>query len=103
MGAGPANGHWSDADWLFCRDAKWRPVEAGTFPLVDGLPAGMGSLRPGIRSLAELARLDNESLRTAKSYRVGALRGYGNAINVQAAQVFIGCVMESTIIERANR
>lgn len=33
------------ADWLFCRDGKWRPVEPGTFPLVDETPGRMGRLR----------------------------------------------------------
>ncbi|TMS58499.1 DNA cytosine methyltransferase [Imbroritus primus] len=63
--AGPVNGFWRDADWLFCRDGKWRPVEPGTFPLVDGAPA-----------------------------RVGRLRAYGNAINAEAARIFVECVME---------
>lgn len=58
--AGPTNGFWADADWLGCRDGKFRPVEPGTFPLVDGA-----------------------------ANRVGRLRGYGNAINAQAAKVFI--------------
>ncbi|AYN94388.1 DNA cytosine methyltransferase [Pseudomonas sp. LTJR-52] len=62
----PVNGFWRDADWLRCRDGKWRPVESGTFPLANGSPA-----------------------------RVGRLRAYGNAINAQAAQVFIEAVMES--------
>lgn len=35
---GPTNGHWRAADWLKCRDGKWRPVEPGTFPLADGIP-----------------------------------------------------------------
>ncbi|STD21636.1 DNA (cytosine-5-)-methyltransferase [Enterobacter asburiae] len=26
------NGCWDDADWLLCRDGRWRPVESGTFP-----------------------------------------------------------------------
>ncbi|WP_447779418.1 DNA cytosine methyltransferase [Variovorax boronicumulans] len=62
----PVNGLWRDADWLFCRDGKWRPVEPGTFPLAHGSPA-----------------------------RVGRLRGYGNAINAEAAKAFIEAVMEA--------
>ena len=63
----PTNGHWRDADWLLCRDRKWRSVEPGTFPLVNGA-----------------------------SSRVGRLRAYGNAINAQAAEKFIECFIEST-------
>ena len=63
--AGPINGHWRDADWLYCRDGKWRPVEPGTFPLAHGAPA-----------------------------RVGRLRAYGNAIVPQVAQTFIEAFME---------
>ena len=57
---------WRDADWLYCRDGKWRPVEPGTFPLAHGAAA-----------------------------RVGRLRGYGNAIAAPAAQAFIESVMDS--------
>lgn len=58
--ADPHNGFWSDVDWLGCRDGKFRPVEPGTFPLANGIPA-----------------------------RVGRLRGYGNAIVPQVAAEFI--------------
>jgi DNA (cytosine-5)-methyltransferase 1 len=51
---------WGTADWIYCRDEKWRCVEPGTFPLVDGLPE-----------------------------RVAHLRGYGNAIVPQVAATFI--------------
>ena len=57
---GPTNSLWGAADWLACRDGKWRPVEPGTFPLVNGTPA-----------------------------RVGRLRGFGNAINAEVARIFI--------------
>ena len=57
-------GFWSGADWLGCRDGKFRPVEPGTFPLADGIPA-----------------------------RVGRLRGYGNAIVPQVAAEFIKAFM----------
>lgn len=88
-GTGPTNGHWADADWLHCRDGKWRPVEPGTFPLAHGLPVSMGKLSPELRAVAEMAELDGESLKRAKQYRIGGLRGYGNAINVMAAEAFI--------------
>nr|WP_314493217.1 DNA cytosine methyltransferase [uncultured Pseudomonas sp.] len=64
--AGPVNGLWADADWLFCRDGKWRPVEPGTFPLAHGA-AG----------------------------RVGRLRAYGNAVNAEAAAQFIAAYLET--------
>jgi len=64
-GPGPVNGLWRDADWLLCRDGKWRPVEPGTFPLAHGAPG-----------------------------RVGRLRGYGNALNAVQAKAFIKAFME---------
>jgi DNA (cytosine-5)-methyltransferase 1 len=70
MGCGqpsPPDPHWGAADWLFCRDGKWRPVEPRTFPLAHGIPG-----------------------------RVGLLRGYGNAIVPPLAAVFIEAFLEST-------
>jgi DNA (cytosine-5)-methyltransferase 1 len=61
---GPADGFWRDADWIGCTDGKWRPVEPGSFPLVNGAVN-----------------------------RVGRLRGYGNAIVAPQAQAFIEAVM----------
>ena len=63
--ASPTNSHWRDADWLFCRDGKWRAVEPGTSPLATGVAA-----------------------------RVVRLRGYGNSIVAPVAQAFIETVME---------
>lgn len=60
------HGFWSDADWLGCRDGKFRPVKSGTFPLANGVPE-----------------------------RVGRLRGYGNAIVPQVAAEFVKAFMES--------
>jgi len=53
------------ADWLYCRDDKWRPVEPGTFPLVD-----------------------------AAASRVGRLRAYGNGLDAETATQFVGAVMD---------
>lgn len=61
---GPVNGFWRDADWLCGRDGKWRPVRPGSFPLANGVPS-----------------------------RVGRLRAYGNAINIEAATAFIKAYM----------
>lgn len=60
----PTNGFWRDADWLFCRDGKWRPVEPGTFPLAHGATA-----------------------------RVGRLRAFGNCVVPQAAEEFVKAFM----------
>lgn len=65
-GASPVNGYWRDADWLFCRDGKWRPVKPGLKPLVNGTPG-----------------------------RVGQLRAYGNAIVAPVAEAFIRAYMEA--------
>lgn len=59
-GASVLGGFWSSADWLWCRDDKWRPVECGAFPLAHGAPA-----------------------------RVGRLRGYGNALCAPQAEAFV--------------
>lgn len=64
--AGPVGGFWRDADWLLCRDQKWRAVEPRAFPLADGL-----------------------------SGRVGPLRAYGNAIVPQVAAVFVEAFTDS--------
>jgi DNA (cytosine-5)-methyltransferase 1 len=63
---GPVNGLWEGSEWISCRDNKWRPAQPGLKPLVDGSPS-----------------------------RVGRLRAYGNAINAEAARIFIECVMET--------
>ena len=78
----PTNGFWRDADWLFCRDAKWRPVEPFTFPLVDG-----SAFRVGSGSAFE-----------GKSRR-GMLKGYGNAIDAEATIDFIEATLEPDTIE----
>lgn len=65
MRPGPTNGLWADADWIFCRDGKWRSVEPSTFPLAHGAAS-----------------------------RVGRLRAYGNAINAEAAKEFIAACMQ---------
>jgi DNA (cytosine-5)-methyltransferase 1 len=67
---GPTSGFWGEADWIYCRDQKYRPVEPGTFPLAHGSPA-----------------------------RVGRLRGYGNAIVPQVAEAFVKSYMDSKITE----
>jgi DNA (cytosine-5)-methyltransferase 1 len=56
---------WADAEWISCRDGKWRPVEPGTFPLAHGIPN-----------------------------RVGRLRAYGNAIKPQVAAEVIRAYLD---------
>lgn len=62
---GAADGGGGAVDWLFCRDGRVRPVEAGTFPLASEAPA-----------------------------RVGRLRGYGNALDAEVATQFIAAYLD---------
>lgn len=91
---GPTNGLWRAADWLHCRDDKWRPVEPGSFPLAHGLPRSMGALGPELSELARVAGLSRQSLAAAKRFRVRQLRGYGNAINPWQAAEFVRAAMD---------
>jgi len=84
--AGPVNGAWADADWILCRDDRWRPVEPGTFPLAHGDTSRVGRLRADWSSPAGK---DN------KGWRVGRLRAYGNAINAEAAKSFIEAYLDA--------
>ena len=84
---GPVNGFWSDADWLFCRDGKWRPVKPGLEPLVNGAAARM------VRGGSDGPPIDADKTSEA---RVMRLRGYGNAINSVAAETFIRSFLESS-------
>ncbi|NSZ63411.1 DNA cytosine methyltransferase [Agrobacterium tumefaciens] len=68
--ASPTNGFWRNADWLFCRDGKWRPVEPGTFPLAHGAAS-----------------------------RVGRLRAYGNAVDAEATREFIEATLEHETLD----
>lgn len=58
---------WADADWIWCRDGKWRPTQPGLQPLAHGI-----------------------------ANRVGRLRAYGNAIVAPLAQAFIESYLETT-------
>lgn len=76
-----AHGGWDDADWLLCRDGKWRPVESSLQRMADGLPGGVvrsGTVVPACYPLAQ-----------KQERRVMRLRGYGNAIVPQVAAAFI--------------
>jgi DNA (cytosine-5)-methyltransferase 1 len=69
----PTRGFWRDADWLVCRDGKARPVEPGTFTLVDGYTRRMDGVR---------------------APRAAQIHGYGNALCAPLATEFIRAVME---------
>ena len=63
---GLTNGFWANAEWIYCRDGKYRPIEPESSPLATGV-----------------------------TNRVGKLRGYGNALTAQVAKGFIESYLES--------
>lgn len=64
-------------EWLYCRDNKYRPIKSGIKPLVDGAARGV------VYSGGEI-NANNTGLERAMR-----LKGYGNAINADVAQLFI--------------
>lgn len=84
-------GSWRDADWLFCRDGKWRPVEPGTFPLVDGVPGRLGQ---GVTAGEHSEKNKEGRAEVTSKNRVGRLKGYGNAIVPEVAAEVIVAAME---------
>ena len=65
-------------DWIYCRDNKYRPVESGIKPLVNGVPRGM------------VHQCDPFNTQEARTVR---LKGYGNAIVPTLAAEFIKAYM----------
>jgi DNA (cytosine-5)-methyltransferase 1 len=74
---------WANAAWLPCRDGKWRPTEPGICPLSDGLPANLGCNGPSEIAYREKGKAP---------WRIGMLKGYGNAIVTQVAAEFVRVV-----------
>lgn len=58
---------WGVTDWICGGDGKWRPIEPGLFPMVDGFSEIVGQGK-------------SEILRLARSNKEIRLKGYGNAI-----------------------
>jgi DNA (cytosine-5)-methyltransferase 1 len=81
---GPTNGQWADADWLGCTDGKWRPVSASPQPLVDGLPIGLGRVRPGVAEAIEKEIIDYAKTSQARPDQV--LRDLCDAFASEAQQ-----------------
>jgi len=86
---------WTPAEWLPCRDGKWRPIGPGIWPLVQ---------RPAQSSPAQVAdgpaggvRPGRDILNTPEA-RVLRLRGYGDAIVAPLAAEFIKVVMEGLTV-----
>lgn len=78
---GQADSFWRDADWLFCRDGKWRPVKPAVLGVADGLPGVVVPCGPVLPASFPLGKKQER--------RVMRLRGYGNAIVPQVAAAFI--------------
>ena len=73
MAQGRGTAHW-DGGFVPCADGRWRVVKPGIQPVVDGLPLAVDGAGP--------------------VYRIGTLRGAGNAIVPQVAAFFIRACME---------
>lgn len=85
--ADPLSGFWRGSDWVQCRDGGIRPIESGTFPLVDGFSASVG--RGGDTGASRALNIYNTAEAAANR-----LRGYGNAIVPPVGAAFIKSFIE---------
>ena len=74
-------------EWLYCRDNKYRPIKSSIKPLVNGLAR---------RVVYSGGAIDPNNTAFARAIR---LKGYGNAINADVAELFISTFMEVTDAE----
>lgn len=84
---GPTDGFWRDAEWIYYRGGKWRPVgtiESGAFEMADGLAADLGCVRDQGSGRYTISPLIEKG-----KGRVSRLRGYGNAIVAEVAVAWI--------------
>jgi DNA (cytosine-5)-methyltransferase 1 len=71
---------WSDADWIFCRDGKWRPTQSSILALAHGTSPRLGRMRaeeiddPDKRSPAAFLRSVREEIGEKAFFeRIGGL------------------------------
>lgn len=81
---------WDDIEWIYCKDGKYRPVEPGLEPVVNGVSGRVVIRRTGIQSNSSFQNEEKEHWYN----RAGALNGFGNAIVPQVAAEFIKTFME---------
>ena len=100
QGNGSSSTFWDDAEWLPCRDGKYRATHPDIYPntpaqsspsaVVDGATTDMGcGSDPSVSDYPTVEEVQN----TQKG-RIMRLKGYGNAIVAPLAIEFISAVME---------
>ena len=85
----------------FSTAGKWRPVEPGTFPLANISAERVGRMLPRLQAMGidtdtakRILKRRETALATAGRNRVTRLKGYGNAIVAEQAEIFIEVAME---------
>ena len=85
--AGQNNGFWGAADWLYCRDGKWRPVEPIHAKMVDGAAPGMGYLCPESDKKKEVTHDDVPKLQQTADTEAVHVGGTGVAEHAEAPEI----------------
>lgn len=67
--------HWATDEVIRCSDGKTRPIKSSVQPLADGSAGRVGRVRAD------------------QGHRAGRIKGYGNALNAEAATTFIKSTM----------
>jgi len=102
LAASAASNPWSDCDWIYCTDGKWRPVEPGTQSMVDGISFALGYLRDHrsfteeVKNAAGTVGTWNEAVRALRNRDNSEAfwRKAGRRYGISGATILLACVLE---------
>lgn len=94
----PLHNFWADADWLFCRDERWRPVEPIDERMAYGVSIALDPSIIGVVDASTSERIAAEAMRAMREgYDPAAIWAeVGGCVGFPAASVLLAVLCQHT-------